>query len=272
MYKFLSSVGLEDYLVKCCGGVLHEDSWLRSLDVYVSRLSLENLAIIKEKINEGLAHLQKNDLLHEIEIALVFYPNAIFAKEINGEKSPDLIDPTSGISIEVKTLNEGLDEQDRHTKDSFLGFGKALNDGEKEKLRAEILQILRKKTQYHLRRAAHQLNNNGKIYLIFDYNFIYRENIGTKAVPVYIDPHVNIIDDKETKEVIGDEAKTFAQSLSSISVEIIYHGDLREMVRAAIKIPTRAPQFSSSTESLKTLTRIAIYKYLTRLARTIYLL
>lgn len=235
MYKHLNNINLADYLVACCGGNLREDPWLRSLDAYVSRLSPKNLAVIKEKIKKNLTHLQKNDLLHELEIALVFYPNVCFVKEINGEKSPDLIDPISGISIEIKTLNEGLDEQDRHTKNSFLSLSEVASDDEREKLRAAIFQVLRKKTQYHIQRAIHQLNNEGKIYLIFDYNIIYRENVGTKTAPVYVNPRFNILDDKEIKKIIEDEVKEFAGSLDSISIETIYHGDLRDMVRKIFK-------------------------------------
>ncbi|PIR76238.1 MAG: hypothetical protein COU32_03135 [Candidatus Magasanikbacteria bacterium CG10_big_fil_rev_8_21_14_0_10_42_10] len=224
MYENLNNIGLKDFLVKCCGGTIHEDPWLRSLDSYVSTLSSQNLISIKQKIRPGLTDNQKNDLLHEIEIALVFHPKADFVQENNEKKEPDLFDPSTGINIEIKSLNEGEDEQERHAKGGKLLIqNKALQDEEKADLKYRIFQILKNKTKYHLECAVKQLNNNGRVYLVFDYDNFIRENTGL---------YPGIIDEEETKKVIEDFIDSSIK-YKNISVTTIYHGNLREMVKAA---------------------------------------
>jgi len=159
MYENLQAINLTKFLNKCCGSANWvKENWLVSLDSFVGILSEENKKTLKSKINNNLNHYQANDILNEIMVACAFHPKAHFVKEY-GQKSYDLFDNSSDLKIEIKTLNEGDDEKERHEQDKFLGISKGLTDTEIQNKKIKITEIIRKKCLDHLSKALCQIDN-----------------------------------------------------------------------------------------------------------------
>jgi hypothetical protein len=230
MYENLQAINLTKFLNKCCGSANWvKESWLVSLDSFVGTLSEENKKKLKSKINNNLSHYQTNDIVNEIMVACAFHPKAHFVKE-DGRKSYDLFDNSSGLKIEVKTLNEGDDEKERHKQDKFLGISRSLTNTEIQNKKIKITEIIRKKCLDHLTKALCQIDNSGKIYLIYDYNLLISENIGTKKKAVYKNYHPSNFPKKEAEKIIQNCLDDFSKCHLKVFIEAIYFGDLREKV------------------------------------------
>ncbi|OGF25870.1 hypothetical protein A2331_04770 [Candidatus Falkowbacteria bacterium RIFOXYB2_FULL_34_18] len=230
MYDNLQKINLTEYLNKCCGGTNWvKESWLVFLDSYVGLLSKENTNILKLKINNNLNHYQINDIVNEIMIACVYHPEANFFKE-NNKKTFDLFDKNLNLKIEVKTLNEGDDEKERHKQDKFICISKCLNVLEEKNEKQQTKKIIYKKCTDHLTKASSQINNKGKIYLIYDYNTLTSENIGTKKEPRFTRTHRSALSKDDIKNEINNFLNNFSKNHPQITVEAIYFGDLRDKV------------------------------------------
>jgi len=102
MYKGLFQLNLGGYIKNYCGGKIVENKYLRNLDHFIADESFkENLGTLIEKFRGNKQFSEITDLLHEIEVACLFHPRAIFRKE----PGADLDD--EGTLVEVKCLNEG---------------------------------------------------------------------------------------------------------------------------------------------------------------------
>lgn len=230
MYENLKVINLTKFLNKCCGGTNWiKEKWLLSLDSFIRTLSENDKNVLKLKIKNNLEHYQINDVVNEIMIACAYHPKANFVKE-DQNKSYDLFDSSSNLKIEVKTLNEGDDEKERHKQDKFLGISKGLTDTEIQNKKIKITEIIRKKCLDHLSKASCQINNSGKIYLIYDYNLLTSENIGTKKQAVYKNYHPSNFSKKEAEKIIQNCLDNFSKRHPKVFIEAIYFGDLREKV------------------------------------------
>lgn len=231
MYDNLKTINLTEYLNKCCGGPNWiKDSWLVSLDYFVGTLSDENKTIIKSKFKNNQELPRQNDMLNEIMIACAFHPTASFIEEKENEKTYDLFDNSLNLKIEVKSLNEGDDEKERHKQDSFSDWLIHLSDSELQNEKIKITANISKKCNDHFSKAVHQLDNCGKIYLIYDYNLLSRENIGTDKEPTFAKTHHSVLLKKDIEKAIQNYLNDFSKCHSKIFAEAIYFGDLREKV------------------------------------------
>ncbi|MFA5991063.1 MAG: hypothetical protein WC794_02330 [Candidatus Doudnabacteria bacterium] len=215
MYKNLNKIGLKGWIDVACGGASIEDKWLRGLDTYLSKLSSINITVLKSKFSKKLTHLQKNDLLHELEVACAFHPQSKFLKE--NETHPDLFDTTTNTYIEVKSLNEGLDEQTRHLQNSYISIDAVLSEKIKNKLKNETLSIINKKALFHSDKASEQLTNKGIIYLVWDYNKL-------------IDGYPGIISTIDVSHLFKNFVTVFSKDHFKIKIIPIYFAELRNHV------------------------------------------
>lgn len=171
MYENLLQLNLEGYIKKYCGGAVTKNKYLKNLDLFIGNLSEDNLDILKNKFKGNKEFSETSNLLREIEIALLFHPQANFRRE----SGPDLED--NGTLIEVKSINEGKEEAERHTNNSFFSISTLLSERELKKEQTETIKAVKGKLVQHLEKAHKQINSKGLIYIIWDYNtFIYRNN------------------------------------------------------------------------------------------------
>src|SRR3989339_198556 len=94
----------------------------------------------------------------------------------------------------------------------------------------ENKKIIYKKCTDHLTKASSQINNKGKIYLIYDYNTLTSENIGTKKEPRFTRTHRSALSKDDIKNEINNFLNNFSKNHPQITVEAIYFGDLRDKV------------------------------------------
>ena len=243
MYKNLININLEEYLNKCCGSkTWHEESWLLKLDTFVGTLSKENLNTLRSKFSitknsqqTKEKHRQDTNKLNEVMVACAYHPNARFIPEVDGQQTPDLFDESLDLQIEVKSLNEGKDEEDRHDNQepnkAEIYINKAISVSElEEKKKATATFFETKKCKYLIDNAISQLKGSGKIYLIYDYNLFSRDNIGSEKEPVYTALHPAPLSKEGVKKIIENYCINFEVAHPSISIEVIYFGDLREKI------------------------------------------
>lgn len=230
MYNNLKLIGLTKYLNKCCGSKNWvREGWLVALGIFVGTLTEENKNILISKIRKGLEHYQINDIVNEVMIACAFHSRANFMGE-NDQKSCDLFEVDSNLKIEVKTLNEGDDEKERHKQNKFLCISKRLSDAETLNEKQDTKIIIYKKCNDHLEKAATQIDNKGEIYLIYDYNLLSSKNAGSKEEPLYTQTHRSATPEEEVKNIIKNCVNEFTKNRPEISIEVIYFGDLRNKV------------------------------------------
>lgn len=234
LYKNLKKINLEGYLNECCGSKnWHRESWLLKLDTFVGTLSEENLNTLRSKFVETKndqeakeRHRQYSDELNEVMVACGYHPTALFVQRQDNKKTYDLFDKALNLKIEVKTLNESVDEQIRHNNQkpntATTYIGKALSDSELENIRKSIIVSLEKKCSDKLTEAVCQLENEGKIYLIYDYDILFKnlDHLMTHAP----------LSKEEIKRIIENYCINFSTVHNNIAIESIYFEDLREKV------------------------------------------
>ncbi len=232
MYKNLTNVGLKEYLDVLCGGPMwHEDSWLKKLDIFAGTLSEENLRIVRLKFGVNDTHQQKDDNVNELMIACAYHPTADFIPTQEGRKTSDLFDRSRNLKIEVKFLHEGEDETNRHRSDEFCAFSRPLSGSELERRKTATTTFLgTKKCQELLDKAVSQLEDEGKIYLVYDYNLLSRDNRGTREEPNWTAPVHAPLSGEEVGKVIKNYCTNFLTAYPNVSIEVIYFGDLRKRV------------------------------------------
>ncbi len=226
MFDNLKKINLEKYLESYTGDISKE-MWLIALDDFISTLSEENINVLQSKINLEQNVYRINDLVYEIMIACVYHPKAIFVEESKkkNQKTYDLFDEKSNLKVEIKSLNEGDDEKERHKKNEFLcNVAKALTESEKEKL----ISIIKKKCVKILEKAVEQIESKGKIYMIWDRNLFTSENIGTKYEPKYTQTRPTNLNDDEFSKIVKECIPIFSNE--SIIIETLFFGDLQNKV------------------------------------------
>src|SRR3989339_449538 len=95
-------------------------------------------------------------------------------------------------------------------------------------LSKENTNILKLKINNNLNH--YQINDKGKIYLIYDYNTLTSENIGTKKEPRFTRTHRSALSKDDIKNEINNFLNNFSKNHPQITVEAIYFGDLRDKV------------------------------------------
>lgn len=233
MYEKLKELNLEKYIKHFCGGVVGSDKYLNALENFVNSLTTENFQTLKSKFKGGKKNSEIADLLHEAEVACVFHPKARF--NIDG---PDL---ENGISIEIKTLNESKEENERHQGDSFSYISQIFTDENKTKEHDLIIAAIRNKANYHLEKANEQLKGKGLIYLIWDFDNLLHGNDGQV--------HEKILDKNSTQELIDKVVKEFIECHPCLTIKNLYFADLRDLVIdpcASVSKPTKIPETPSN--------------------------
>ncbi|MFA5714580.1 MAG: hypothetical protein WC998_02425 [Candidatus Paceibacterota bacterium] len=214
MYKKLKELNLEKYINHFCGGVLVSDKYFNALENFVNSLTTENFQTLKSKLKGNKKNSEIADLLHEVEVAYVFHPRARF--NVDG---PDL---ENGISIEIKTLNESKEENNRHQRDSFSCVSPILANEKKTEEHDLIIAAVRNKANYHLEKANKQLKGKGLIYLIWDYDNLLHGNDGQV--------HRKILDGNSTQKIINEVVKEFTECHPCLTIKNLYFADLRNLV------------------------------------------
>ncbi len=225
MFDNLKKINLEKYLA-AYAGYINKESWLIALDDFVGTLTQENINVLQSKINPEQDPYRINDLVNEIMVACVYHNKAIFIKESNkkSQNSFDLFDENSNLKIEIKSLNEGEDETDRHKKNEQpYGVVKALTGSEKQ----ELISIIKKKCVELLEKAVEQIEGEGKIYLIWDYNIFTSNDIGTQNEPKYTQPRPTDLKDK-FPEIVEECVANFTNE--KISIKTLLFSDLQNKV------------------------------------------
>ncbi|MFA5127991.1 MAG: hypothetical protein WC457_03245 [Patescibacteria group bacterium] len=234
MYENLQNINLTKYLNECCGGQdWVNERWLRALDKFVGELSDENKDILKARINIIQSHLQTNDIINEIMIACAYHPRANFLSE-GKTLSYDMFDKSVNLKIEVKSLNEGIDEQVRHESDSFVGQAPLLPESEENNEICGMRNAITKKCKDHIEKAIKQVDENGKIYFVYDYNLFTSKNIGTKHLPNYVNTRVSPLSQDDVKNIINNCWGDFQNHYANVKFKAIYFGDLRSEVGGTI--------------------------------------
>ena len=229
MYEHLNNIGLENYIKKCCGGKTHEDSWLRGLDTFVGRIEKDSIEVLRLKFSKISNHSQITDTLNEVMVACIFHPLATFIKE-GTYKTPDLYDKSRNVYVEIKSLNEGDDEKERHKSDSFLDISRVLSETEKSIKKQKILENIYKKACDHFSKATCQLNNQGIIYLVYDYNLFFRDKTGTNNQPCFTNTQVKIVSQNDVLACIRKATDDFIKIHPCISISPVYFGELRNRI------------------------------------------
>jgi|GEM_PF-5249978 fructose-1,6-bisphosphatase len=230
MYDNLQKINLTNYLNRCCGGEKWiSEGWLESLDKFVGILSDQNISVLKSKINDNLGLYQINDIVNEIMIACAYHPEANFVSE-GTSSTYDLFDQNSDLKIEVKSLNEGADEQERHKKDTYCGVAALPMEKEAAKEKKDMEDAIRKKCREHLQKAVGQIAKKGKIYLVYDWNLLTSQNIGTKEDPRYTNTRRSPLSGEEVKNIIDKCTDEVVRVYTDVQVGVIFFGDLRHVV------------------------------------------
>lgn len=229
MYEHLNNIGLENYIKKCCGGETHEDSWLSGLDTFVGRIEKNSIEVLQSKFSKISNHSQITDTLNEVMVASIFHPLASFIKE-GARKTPDLYDKSKKIYIEIKSLNEGDDEKERHKSDSFSDISSALSETDRNIKKQKILENIYKKACDHFSKATCQLNNRGIIYLVYDFNLFFRDKIGTKNQPRFTNTQIKIVSQNDVLACVRKAKDDFIRVHPRISISPVYFGELRNRI------------------------------------------
>lgn len=216
MYPKLNELGLSEYVSKYCGGSTQQNKYFNKIEKFIDSMSKTNYDVLKSKFKGNTQHSAITDLLREIEIAYLFHPKANF---IDGP-GPDL---ENGTNIEVKSLNEGKEENERHENSNTFSFiSHQQSDGEKRKENQDTIEAIKNKINFHLEKANAQLNGNGLIYLIWDYNLILHSTDGSK--------HISSIDKEEAKRITDECVISFIKCHPCLTIRHYYFEDIREMI------------------------------------------
>lgn len=164
LYNSLIEIGLEDYLKRRGGGIIHEEKWMVNLDYFVSNLIGRQKRVLKDKIKKkkNETHLQHNDVLHEISIACAFYDSVNFLEENNDIFTPDF--RSDSTNVEVKTINNSDIEckrLDTLNQGPYCNISPALNQDEVKQLKEEFIKCVSIKFKDHIEKAKKQIGSNG---------------------------------------------------------------------------------------------------------------
>lgn len=215
MYTKLKALGLENYISEYCGGSVQDDKYFQNIEKFINTLSQNNFNVLISKFKGNKKHLEISDLLHEVEVACVFHPKAIFL-----ENGPDL---ENGVLIEVKTLNESKEEQKRHKNNSCFFISRDLSETEKKEEGDMIDTAIYNKAIYHLEKANSQLKGKGLIYLIWDYDLLLHGEDSQIHPP--------ILNNKDLMQIkIEKIVEEFTESHPGLIIKNYYFGDLRELI------------------------------------------
>lgn len=215
MYTKLRELNLEKYIESFCGEVVVKNKYLDVLEDFVDGLTPENFGVLKLKFKGNKKNSEIADLLHEVEVAYLFHPKARF----NSVDGPDL---ENGISIEIKTLNESKEENERHLQDSFSCASPILTDKQKIEENNLIIEAIRKKVNYHLEKANKQLKGKGLIYLIWDYDNLLHGSDGRV--------HGRIFNEAGMKKFVDEVVKEFMECHPGLTIKNYYFGILRDLI------------------------------------------
>lgn len=230
MYDHLKTIGLEKYLhVYFWNYQWKNELHLDKLDSFIANKSQEQKEVLRKKfqtLNNQLdkTHRQLNDLFNEIKIACVYHPAAMFKEESEGLSS-DLLD--GSVKVEIKTLNESNDEAERHASmnsgEGHVYHGSVLTEEQK----AEVKFAVIKKCLYHLNKAVKQVNSNGKVYLVYDYDFMFRQGSNSYVMAP--------LKDEEVKNILKSTCNDFSKEYPDVSITVVSMSELKEGVENYIK-------------------------------------
>jgi hypothetical protein len=215
MYTKLKILGLEKYICNFCGGSIQQNKYFNKIENFIDTLSTKNFSVLELKFKGNKNFSEIADLLHEIEIACLFHPKATFNND-----APDLEE--NGIGIEVKSLNEGKEEQDRHKSNKFLSISKTLTYNKNFEEKNNTVDAIKNKINYHLKKADDQLKGKGLIYLIWDYNLLLHSADGGI--------HKGTVDKEEMNRIISEYVDEFIKNHSCLNIKHYYFGDIIEMI------------------------------------------
>ncbi len=224
MYNYLKTIGLEKYLDEYfCNRTWKRESYLEKLDLFVSGKSEKQKVVLKDKFQINKTHRQLNDHVNEIKVACAYHPLAIFIKE-DGELSPDLLD--NSLKIEIKTINESGDEAERHENmepdRGYFYFGRRLTEKEETDTKVNVSRSVENKCLYHLNKATKQIENSGRIYLIYDWDILFKQDQNSRI-------HAPLTKN-DIKNILESTSNNFCKNCSNVSIKIVSTEELKNDV------------------------------------------
>jgi hypothetical protein len=225
MYPKLIELGLKEYISRFCGGDIQKDGYLGAIEGFLAGLSEKNFCILKKKFKGDKEYSEFADLLHEIEIAYLFHKEA----EFNADAGAEFTD--TGRHVEVKSLNEGDEERERHKKDKFSCVSRILNPVEIAREKRMTISAIENKISFHLEKANKQLKGDGLIYLVWDYNLLNYTDKRNATDSGEKEAHEGLFKKEEVDRLVRECVDRFVREHPRLEIKHYYFADIRDMIK-----------------------------------------
>jgi hypothetical protein len=226
-YPHLWKLGLYKYIINFTGPDGNRSLFLSKIDTFLSILSNEQFEVLVQKFKGVKEHSAITDLLHEIEIAYLFHPDAIFKKDDskNNNRSSDLEE--NGINIEIKSINTGREETERQQGTGpLVSHHDMLTENEQELQKGLTCKAIQKKLGDQLDTAKKQLKKGGIVYIIWDYDTFTHNAEGIYKAGTFTEGDV--------RKIIEAGISLFVNKNLDIKVKNYYFDEIRNLVKRKI--------------------------------------